>query len=327
MFIRIKGANSHGQLGLGYQSEMCETPQKLSTIPSTLELKSIRKMQGGGTHFTILDDNGKLHASGCNTKGQLGIGSKESKTPITAVINSNVFIDVACGWDSSAAIDANGVAYVWGSNAFNQLGFNSKTSAYFLEPVVLELPHKEKVQKIAFGLRYMCVLCDNQTVYITGRWKDSTNFDIIEYNDTGFYKLKPTPDMNILDISSGSAHIICSSDRFIYAFGDNKYCQGTSKSLSEENKSIRRIQCGWTHNGLQTDDGMVFLWGRNSYGQLAKTNIDRSDELQALTGINAGIDTFHLGSEHGLAISVEGDVFTWGWNEHSNCGNGNVNNV
>lgn len=306
---------------------MCESPQKVSSIPSSLQWKSIRKMEGGGTHFMILDGNGQIHATGCNTKGQLGIGSKESKATLTTVHDANVFIDVACGWDSSAAIDGNGVAYVWGSNAFSQLGFNSKTSTYFLQPVQLTLPHNEKVEKIAFGLRYMCILCDNQTVYIAGRWKDTTNFDTIQHNDTNFYQLKSTSDMNILDMSSGAAHIICLSNRTVFAYGDNKYCQGTPTTHGNEHKHIRRIQCGWTHNGLQTVDGMIFLWGRNSYGQLAQINIDQSAELQPLAGINGNIETFHLGSEHGLAVTVVGDVYTWGWNEHSNCGNGNVANV
>lgn len=34
-----------------------------------------------------------------------------------------------------------------------------------------------------------------------------------------------------------------------------------------------------------------------------------------------------LGAEHGLAVSESGKVFTWGWNEHGNCGNGSTDNV
>lgn len=304
---------------------MCETPQKIPPTPS-LDWKSIRKMQGGGTHFMILDDSGKLHASGCNTKGQLGIGTTESKTILCDVIDSNVFVDVACGWDSSAAIDAHGMVFVWGSNAFSQLGYNSKTSPYFVKPAKLELPLGEQVIKVAFGLRYMCVLCVNQTIYITGRWKDVNNFDIIQHNNTNFYRLKFTQKLIIADISSGSNHIICLTGHSVHAFGDNKYGQCTLKSLAA-NEKIKKIQSGWTHNGLQTDSGKIWLWGRNTYGQLADENIDISEKTLLLNGAANNIDSFYLGSEHGLAVTVEGQVFTWGWNEHSNCGNGNVENV
>lgn len=98
------------------------------------------------------------------------------------------------------------------------------------------------------------------------------------------------------------------------------------KSLAA-NEKIKKIQSGWTHNGLQTDSGKIWLWGRNTYGQLADENIDISEKTLLLNGTANNIDSFSLGSEHGLAVTVEGQVFTWGWNEHSNCGNGNVENV
>lgn len=322
----LQGANSHGQLGLGYQSEMCETPQRVPPPTQRLNWSSIQKMHGGGTHLFILDDAGTLHASGCNNKGQLGIGSKESKATITTVSAANVFADVACGWDSTAAIDVHGLAFVWGSNAFGQLGYNSRSSPCFIQPTPLQLPANEKATKIAFGLRHMCVLCAGGTVYIAGKWKDSQNFDAIAHNETVFYRLKMEPTIEIARISSGSAHVLCATERSVHGFGDNKFGQCAPVAVSP-NERVKHIRSGWTHNGLQTDAGKVFLWGRNTYGQLANGGADKSQEMVPLTGIGDGLVDFHLGAEHGLAVTVNGHVYTWGWNEHANCGNGNVDNV
>lgn len=302
---------------------MCMTPQ---IVNSSIDLKSIRKIQGGGTHSMILDDKGKLHVCGCNNKGQLGIHSKENKySIISAPKTENVYIDIACGWDSTAAVDENKNLFVWGSNAFGQIGFNAKTFPYFTSPVALTLPLNEKIKKIAFGLRYMCILCDDQTIYIVGRWKFPQNHNVINHNDTNFYRIQKNHELKIKDIGSGTNHIICASSRSVIGFGDNKFSQ--SDPIKNLDENIKYIRSGWSHNGLLTENGNVYLWGRNSYGQLASTAIDRSEELILLSGIDDKITEFFLGSEHGIAITNIGCIYTWGWNEHANCGNDNTSNV
>lgn len=70
-----QGANSHGQLGLGYESELCMTPQRLSKCSFVPQL--VRCIRGGGGHVLILDSNGRLHACGWNNRGQLGLNSDD----------------------------------------------------------------------------------------------------------------------------------------------------------------------------------------------------------------------------------------------------------
>lgn len=67
------------------------------------------------------------------------------------------------------------------------------------------------------------------------------------------------------------------------------------------------------------------MWGRNSYGQLGvqRSNTYRPEKLNALKDIKQ----LSLGSEHNLAVTKEGKLFSWGWNEHGNCGVGNKENV
>lgn len=39
------------------------------------------------------------------------------------------------------------------------------------------------------------------------------------------------------------------------------------------------------------------------------------------------IEEFHLGSEHGYFITESRSLYSWGWNEHGNCGNGSTENL
>lgn len=290
-------------------------------------------MQGGGGHLLLLDKNGRMYGCGWNGKGQLGLCNTIDSHSIQSLPKTDSPIeDIACGWDSSAAIDQKGNLYVWGSNAFDQLGFSSKfIDTFFTMPMLLNLPSNEKANKVCFGLRYMCILCESQNIYIVGRWRFlDACAEVITHNDTNFYKLLTPSNLTIKNISSGSNHIVCAgtddtASVVTFGFGDNKFLQCNKNRL--ENDYILCLRSGWSHNGILTTSGCVYLWGRNTYGQLANSQCDKSDEFLQMKGVHGKIEQFHLGSEHGLAVTEQKTVHTWGWNEHGNCGNGNESNL
>lgn len=327
-----QGANSHGQLGVGYESEMCSTPQ-LVQLDDSIKLENIEKMAGGGGHLLILDKNGRMYGCGWNSKGQLGMCNTDDSLVIKPLLKTDApIVDIASGWDSSAAIDQNGNLYVWGSNAFDQLGFSANfIDSLFTFPMILNLPLNEKAKKVCFGLRFMCILCESQNIYVIGRWRFLDTCKTIIHNDTNFHQIPKPSHLVINNISSGSNHIVCectddaSSTGLLVGFGENKFSQCSELDLKGIN--VRCLRSGWSHNGILTENGTVFLWGRNTYGQLANSNGDKSDQLVELRGIEGKIEQFHLGSEHGLIVTADKDVFTWGWNEHGNCGNGNETNL
>lgn len=280
----------------------------------------------------ILNKNGQMYGCGWNGKGQLAMCNtidSFSWKPLVKI--DSPIVDIACGWDSSAAIDQNGNLYVWGSNTFDQLGFSARfIDTLFTIPMILNLPLNERAKKVCFGLRYMCILCESQNIYIVGRWRYADNCKVIMHNDTHFYQILTPPNLTINHISSGANHIVCActdstGSSVIIGFGDNKFSQCTEQRLSDAN--IQCLRSGWSHNGILTGNGSVLLWGRNTYGQLASSDGDQSDKLVELKGIDSRVRQFHLGSEHGLVVTEANDVFTWGWNEHGNCGNANETNM
>lgn len=287
-------------------------------------------MKGGGGHLLMLDKIGRMYACGWNSKGQLGLCHTNDSFVITPLKGTeSPIVDISCGWDSSAAIDAKGDIYVWGSNAFDQLGYSAQfIDTQFSFPMLLNLPLNEKAKQVCFGLRYMCILCDSQNIYIVGRWRYQDNCKIITHNNTNFYQL--SAPSNIEHISSGASHVVCvykdsSGARSLIGFGDNKFMQSNEIQLGDVD--VDCLRSGWSHNAFLTTNGSVFLWGRNTYGQLANSDCDRMGELTELKGIDGKIQQLHLGSEHGLVVTENNAVFTWGWNEHGNCGNGSDTNL
>lgn len=141
----------------------------------------------------------------------------------------------------------------------------------------------------------------------------------IRHNSTDFLLI--VPEIPILQIASGQNHVsIVDTLNRVYGIGDNKFMQCTS---NQSNTKVVKILSGWTHVGFLIESKELWLFGRNNYGQLG------ADTSREATGTPIKfpvhpIDDFSLGAEHGIAISKgQGDktnIFTWGWNEHGNCG-------
>lgn len=321
IYFKFKGANSHGQLG---DSTACEYIR-----PTIINLVSgdITAISLGGGHSIILNNLGQLFVTGQNTKGQLGIGSKDEVFFYIWMDSNLVYKTVSSGWDSSAAITIDDKLYVWGSNSHQQIGFPKETVKLFTTPTELTLPNNEVPTLISFGLRFMVVLCKSNRIYIIGSCRhfldaleifhgkiESLNgVDIMELN----------PETIIIQISCGQKHVVLLDEHNrIYAIGDNKFQQCQEIKIK---KNVIKICSGWTHNGFLTESKHLYLYGRNNYGQLGNGVESESSAYPQKCPIHP-VDDFALGAEHCIIIS-NNDIYTFGWNEHANCGHESIENM
>lgn len=306
---------------------MCETPQTIPIIP--FELLQIKKIVGGGSHTIFLLNNGHIFGCGWNHKGQLAMENSNDHPNIVRLKTVPEIVDVACGWDSTAAIDPDGLLFVWGSNAFGQLGYPTTTLKFSVQPLQLSMPDGDKVRSICFGLRHLAIWTDSDSIYFTGRIKFADQCTPLDWNGTKLWKLnKPNGNGDRVHVmASGQNHFVYANEtngKFIVrGIGDNRFGQSETIELPGSTKSLHS---GWTHNAALCDDGHVLLWGRNSYGQLATVDTN-STAISRLDCGGRAVQCLQLGSEHGLAVCDMGSIYTWGWNEHGNCGNGSVNDV
>lgn len=306
---------------------MFETPQQIASIP--FELKRLKKIAGGGSHTIFLLSDGQIFGCGWNHKGQLALQDTADHPNITELTNVRQVTDVACGWDSTAAIDPTGSLLVWGSNAFGQLGFSATAVKFTVQPLVLPLPNGVRVRRVCFGLRHLAIWTNDDDVYFTGRIKFADKCTTLDWNGTTLWKLNRSigDDGPLRSVASGQNHFVYAKEErgktHIYGIGDNRFGQCETVEWCS---NLSSLQAGWTHNAAVFDDGHVLLWGRNSYGQLAAVDTISAKNLR-FDCDGHRVEALHLGSEHGLAVCDTGGVFTWGWNEHGNCGNGTVDDV
>ncbi|XP_043288691.1 secretion-regulating guanine nucleotide exchange factor isoform X1 [Venturia canescens] len=342
------GANSHGQLGLGFQSELLILPCEIDISSSSLNVKHIKRISGGAGHTLILDERGRAYSCGWNDRGQAGVGSKNEKEvlkfdEINGLENERIK-DIACGWNSSMALTEDGQVYVWGSNSHGQLGIkNSKDFKDFREPTKIDyLP--ERIKHMSMGLRHSAMVTESGKVLITGSGiksqlgiMDQDN-RVIKNFDT-FVKI---PELNdVAEVVCGQNHTVAlTQSGKIFTWGDNRYGQcgfdndvksridSPSEVKVEGVGKILEIRVGWTHTSALRVDNTLITWGRNNYGQLGyEEDGNRYTWMPTSTFATPKICQFSIGSEHNIAINENRSVYTWGWNEHGNCGDGSTRDV
>eukprot|EP01124_Arcella_intermedia_P029934 TRINITY_DN6436_c0_g1_i2.p1 TRINITY_DN6436_c0_g1~~TRINITY_DN6436_c0_g1_i2.p1 ORF type:complete len:409 (-),score=66.88 TRINITY_DN6436_c0_g1_i2:45-1271(-) len=111
------GHNQYGQLGMGY-TRTGGTPGKVIGLPA---LKVVQVACGGGHSMVLLVD-GSLYAWGCNSNGEVGVGSSNQMVPVRVTGINEVIIQIRCGFAHSMAITSGYEVYSWGYNGSGQLG-------------------------------------------------------------------------------------------------------------------------------------------------------------------------------------------------------------
>src|SRR4051794_6320398 len=61
--------------------------------------------------------------------------------------------------------------------------------------------------------------------------------------------------------------------------------------------------------------GTVVTWGSNAYGQLGDGTVTPHRTPQAIGALSSVVQ-IEGGREHGLARTVDGSVYAWGWNRY-----------
>jgi hypothetical protein len=87
--------------------------------------------------------------------------------------------------------------------------------------------------------------------------------------------------------------------------------------------AVVQASAGVGHTLVLKENGTVWAWGDNTYGQLGDgTTTDRLTPVQVVGLTN--ITDISAGDHHNLAIDPNGDVWAWGRNAHGQLGDGGL---
>ncbi|MDD2319471.1 MAG: hypothetical protein PHO83_05395 [Geobacteraceae bacterium] len=286
-----------------------------------------------GEHSMIIADSGVTYTWGANGYGQLGIGNKlNHSTPADVTGN---FSAVAIGGAHSVGLDtdAGGEVWAWGHNSSGQLGDNTLITKTTPIQVLSadEITPLTGIKAIAAGGKHTLAIAADDTVVA---WGSNTYGQL--GNDSKTTSRLPVVVSGLTDViaiaAGGEFSLALKSDGTVWAWGSNSKGQlGNDSTVSSSvpvqvggltGHTITKIAAGGSHALALVDDGTIFAWGYNEFGQLGDGTITTSKLPVAVvmtgtaTAISAGLD-------HSVAI-IDGTVNAWGYNYYGQLGNGAV---
>ncbi|PWZ11180.1 Ultraviolet-B receptor UVR8 [Zea mays] len=263
----------HGPESSTSSDESLSAPPCVVTFSTGVKIVAVA---AGGRHTLALSDLGQVWGWGYGGEGQLGLGSRirtvSSPHPVPCIESALYTKDRPSAMKGNKAAEGH-VSKVLGNC----------------------------VRAIACGGRHSAVVTDSGALLTFG-WGLYGQCGQGNTDDV----LSPTCVSSILgikmqDVAAGLWHTVCTSvDGDVYSFGGNQFGQlGTGSDQAEtlpklvdatslENKNARSVSCGARHSAIITDEGEVFCWGWNKYGQLGL-----GDSMDRNVPCSVRVDAYH----------------------------------
>jgi alpha-tubulin suppressor-like RCC1 family protein len=146
---------------------------------------------------------------------------------------------------------------------------------------------------------------------------------------------------NLLDIASGGAHtLFLTQSGRVYATGLNDFGQlGIPQTSSYTTDPVQvfgfhnhiiKISAGYHHSSAISVDGVLYMWGKNSSGQLglgkrAPKMVSAPSKVECLNEIP--VRMVALGSDHSIAVTDKGEALSWGGGGSGRLGHGHDSSI
>ena len=321
------GLNDYGQLGNGESGYYDPPTDKLpiySAIPVQVGTDTNWEVVSAGDSFSAaIKSDGSLWAWGRNDNfGQLGTGTwQDSNIPVQECTGANNWVAVSVGSSHAAAIKKDGSLWTWGKDDENELNRSGDNRI----PAEVDDPDPSKLWVAAFSISISTVGIKEDG----GIWAWGDNF-------SGSIPVLIIPAGDIwLILSAGAGHtVVIKKDGSLWAWGNNSYGQlgnndptGTYRStLVEvaEPGTWKTISAKGNHTLAIKNDGSLWAWGSNNFGQLGSNT-----KKFSLIPIQIGKDKWTAVStnySHTVAIKSDGSLWAWGSNNYGQLGDGTTRN-
>ena len=210
------------------------------------------------------------------------------------------------------------LVYTWGYNVGGQLGNNSTTDS------------STPVNVLKGGYSGSTYLGDNSSNKITAVYSGGHNCIALDAN--GLVYAWGYGHLGQIGDGSWSA-------RYTPSLTIKGQYNGTTYLGDDSGNKIADISQGYLFSGALDEDGIVYAWGYNQFGQVGDgTQSNRNIPYKVLKGEYSGttylgdgsgnkIVDIEMGSYHSIALAADGTVYTWGYNLSGQLGNNATTNT
>jgi alpha-tubulin suppressor-like RCC1 family protein len=311
------GSGSYGRLGLGAESDQ-PVPKRIKALDKhytvSISCSTFHSLAVTLPHDGKDEELFSLFAWGGGKYGKLGTGNEDNQlipVPVPFFCGNDPekqVINAKCGLHHTIAVTVDGNVYAWGCALDLRCGMPRAKLTALDRINQLESQGMQVSFKAPIPIPYF--LDPEIRGSLTSAYTPpELNLNaMMEEQDEKLFK-RP----HITRLAAGQAHSIVVADGQVWAWGNNDYGElGTGfHSLSyrplrlglQAKVNIIEVACGAAHSLALAQDGVVFAWGNNEFGQLGTGDRENSEYpkmIQSLQGTY--VDHIYCGDHHNAAI-------------------------
>jgi alpha-tubulin suppressor-like RCC1 family protein len=320
------GANNNGQLGDGTQNN--------TNRPEEIVTSNVVAIAAGNNHSLFLKSDGSLWGMGYNVQGDLGIGNFVNTNRPQQIVPSGVTA-IAAGFEHSLFIKSDGSLWGMGAASTGQLGGGSSIKTDHPVEIVVS-----GVTAIAGGTLHSLFLKSDGTLWAVG---------YNAYGELGDGSFKETaipeqifppplpPGSAVTKISAGYEHsLFVRSDGSLWAMGHDNFGQlgyggpyNNSTNRPEQIiGNVKEIAAGFDHSLFIETNGSLWAMGYNGEGELGDgTTTPGNYKLTPEEIVQSNVTAVAAGEYQSLFLKSDGSLWTMGYNNVGQLGDGTTNNA
>lgn len=285
-----------------------------SELPTSLKRdgRAVASLSMGEMHSAALLDDGSLWMWGRNVYGELGDGTWDSRSEPVKVFDSGVE-SISLGDGHSAAVMDDGSLWVWGWNLHGQIGDGTTDNRN--KPVKII---DSNVKSVSLGVTHSAAIMDDGALWMWG----SNDFGELGIGLATGPCLTPTKviESDVKSVSLGgnySAAVM--NDGSLWVWGIDSYgCLGNGESNKDNvlapmkiiDSGVVSISLGTAHSAAVLQDGSLYAWGYNYYGQVG--NDTTEDQHSPVKVIDSGVRQVDFGGNSSAVVMDDGSFWSWG---------------
>lgn len=221
--------------------------------------------------------------------GQLGLGDaadQDHPTLVKSFLKKDI-VHIAASDFHTAFLTNEGEIYTSGSNESGQLGTHLQENQLLPEPVVAL--GTQRIVHVACGQGHTVAVTDNGA--------------LASWGASEFGQLGQKEAVGVLNVTH--PHIL----------------KGTREL------HFVRAACGATHSLALTGSGAVYSFGQGTFGALGHGNTQSCSVPTVIKDLwGFGIVQIDCGENHSVALSIDGQVFSWGRGKYGQLGHSSLEN-